>query len=379
MEKIFKAIRRKVEAGQRLSFEDGVFLMNSTDLLGVGALADIVRRRKNGGNAYYIINRHINHTNVCVNQCRFCAFRKEEGESGAYAMTLDDVAQKADECYSDDISEFHVVGGLHPELPYGYYRDIIENLSRKYPKVHLQAFTAVEIDHFSKISGMSVEKTLNNLKSAGLGSLPGGGAEIFDEKIRQKICPNKVSAQRWLEVMETAHRLGIRSNATMLYGHIEKPEHRIDHLIRLRNLQDKTGGFMSFIPLAFHPLNTDFADRDYYTTGQMDIRMLAVSRLMLDNFDHIKAFWIMISPAVSQLSLHFGVDDIDGTVIEEKITNSAGAQSGQLITVDKLERMIREAGRIPVRRDTLYNAVKENPPPTAASIAAKTRIAVQTA
>ncbi len=351
-----KSIRQKVEAGQRLSFDDGLCLMNTNDLLWLGETADIVRRRKNGKKAHYIINRHINHTNVCVNKCRFCAFQKEEGSDGAYTMELDEVMRKAQECYSDDIAEFHIVGGLHPDLPYSYYRQMIEKLHSRYPKAHLQAFTAVEIDYLSRISGMTLRETLEDLRSAGLGSLPGGGAEIFNGATRKKICPDKISGERWLEVMETAHGLGIRSNATMLYGHVESAEDRIDHLISLRELQDKTGGFMAFIPLAFHPLNTEIEEKRF-TTGQMDLRMLAVSRLMLDNFDHIKAFWIMISPALSQLSLHFGVDDIDGTVIEEKITNSAGGQSGHDMPVESLEKMIREAGFLPVRRDTLYNVI----------------------
>ena len=357
MDARLREIDAKVDAGQRLSFDDGVHLMNSKDLLAIGKMADRVRAEKNGNNAYYIVNGHINHTNVCVNQCRFCAFQKQEGEDGAYTMALDEVMRKAEEVYHEGIAEFHIVGGLHPDLPYEYYRDMIAMLHERYPRVHLQAFTAVEIDHFADLSGMSVDETLSDLKSAGLGSLPGGGAEIFSPDIRSKICPNKISGKKWLEIMESAHNAGLRSNATMLYGHIETAEHRIEHLIALRELQDKTGGFMAFIPLAFHPLNTDLDSRSF-TTGQLDIRMLAVSRLMLDNFDHIKAFWIMISPAISQLSLSFGVDDIDGTVEEEKITHAAGAQSGQALTVRRLENLIREAGRKPVRRDTLYNVIE---------------------
>lgn len=354
MNKKLGGIRKKVEDGQRLSFEDGLYLSESPELLAIGRMANIVRERKNGDKAHYIINGHINHTNVCVNQCRFCAFSKLDGEDGAYAMPVDDVLQKAGEAHTDAISELHIVGGLHPDLPYVYYRDIISGLHERFPRTHLQAYTAVEIYYLAELSGLGIKETLTDLKEAGLGSLPGGGAEIFDKEVRHKICPDKISGNKWLEVMETAHELGIRSNATMLYGHIEKPKHRVEHLIKLRELQDKTGGFMAFIPLAFHPLNTDIAQK-HFTTGQMDIRMLALSRLMLDNFDHIKAFWIMISPEISQLSLSFGVDDIDGTVIEERITNSAGARSGQSITVEELEQLIREAGRIPVCRDTLYN------------------------
>jgi aminodeoxyfutalosine synthase len=354
-------IGRKVADGERISFEEGLFLMNTPAILAVGRMADVARRRKNGNRAHYIINSHINHTNLCVNKCRFCAFQKEKGTEGAYTMELAEVMREAEKSYNPLISEFHIVGGLHPDLPYSYYRDMISQLHAAYPDVHLQAFTAVEIDYFAKISGMSLAETLTDLKKAGLGSLPGGGAEVFAERTRKKICPEKVSGDRWLEVMEVAHGVGLRSNATMLYGHIESAEERIDHLVRLRELQDKTGGFMAFIPLAFHPLNTDLNDR-CFTSGQLDIRMLAVSRLMLDNFDHIKAFWIMISPAISQLSLFFGADDIDGTVVEEKITNAAGAQSGKALTISQLEEMIREAGMEPVRRDTLYNILNAEQP-----------------
>jgi len=350
-------IRRKVEAGERLDFDDGLFLMDSPDIVAIGELANIVRERKNGDKTYYIINRHINHTNVCLNECRFCAFQRQPDEPDAYAMSIEEVLQSAEENFSDDISEFHIVGGLNESLPYSYYRDVIARLAQKFPQVHLQAYTAVEIAYFAEISGMSTEEVLLDLKEAGLGSLPGGGAEIFSEEVRKKICPNKISGDKWLEVMEIAHTAGLKSNATMLYGHIETPEDRIDHLIKLRELQDKTGGFMAFIPLAFHPKNTALDER-HFTTGQLDIRMLAVSRLMLDNFDHIKAFWIMISPPISQLALYFGADDIDGTVIEEKITHSAGARTGQSLTIGELESMIKEAGRAPVRRDTLYHQVR---------------------
>jgi aminodeoxyfutalosine synthase len=353
----FDSIRRKVEAEERLTFDEGVFLMNAQDLLAIGKIANIARRRKNGNRAYYTINGHINHTNVCVNKCKFCAFQKEKGTPEAYTMGLEQIMSEAAKSYNPWISEYHIVGGLHPDLPYSYYREMISKLREAYPHVHLQAFTAVEIEYFSRISGMSIKETFMDMKNAGLGSLPGGGAEIFAERTRKRICPEKISGDKWLEVMETAHGIGLRSNATMLYGHIESVEERIDHLIRLRELQDKTGGFMTFIPLAFHPLNTDLNDRTF-TSGQLDIRMLAVSRLMLDNFDHIKAFWIMISPAISQLSLFFGADDVDGTVIEEKITNAAGGQSGKSLTLAQLEGLIIEAGMEPVRRDTLYNVLE---------------------
>lgn len=355
-DKNLRPVAEKIESGGRLGFEDGMLLEKSDDLLGLGAMANVVRERMNGNSAFYINNRHINHTNICVNECRFCAFRKDDGDEGAYAMALDEVMKNAHQYDGETFSEFHIVGGLHPDLPYDYYLDMIKNLHEDFPDVHLQAFTAVEIAYFAKISGRSNAEVLCQLKEAGLGSLPGGGAEIFHSDIRRKICPEKIDGDEWLDVHKTAHKAGIKSNATMLYGHIEKPEHRIDHLLQLRSMQDETGGFMTFIPLAFHPKNTHY-DRLPFTTGLLDLRMIAISRLMLDNFDHIKAFWIMIGEAIAQVSLSFGADDMDGTVVEEKITHSAGAKTAQKLAVEKIERLIREAGREPVERDTLYNLV----------------------
>ncbi|MEK6591173.1 MAG: aminofutalosine synthase MqnE [Nitrospinota bacterium] len=356
-----KEIEEKVIHSQRLSFEDGVTLFNSPELLDVGYLSNIVRERKNGNNAYFINNRHINHTNICINRCRFCAFSKDKGEEGAYTMTIEDVLKSAREygvdlADSGRVSEFHIVGGLHPDLPFQYYLNMMDALHREYPDVHIQAFTAVEIEYLSRIAGLSIKDTLIKLREAGLGSLPGGGAEIFAEGVRNKVCPEKISGERWLNVHRIAHQIGMRSNATMLYGHIETIEDRVDHLIKLRGLQDETGGFMSFIPLAFHPKNTEL-DSLSKTTGNLDLRVLAISRLMLDNFPHIKAFWIMIGPKLAQISLSFGVDDIDGTVVEERITHSAGAETGQSLSRDELVKMIREAGRVPVERDTLYKSL----------------------
>ena len=353
MNNTLKKIEEKVNNNQRLSFEDGVALFNSPDLLTIGYLANIVRERKNGDKAYFISNRHINHTNICVNRCRFCAFSKDSGEDGAYTMSVEDVLSSAGE-HSRGVSEFHIVGGLHPDLPFQYYLDMLSSLKNKYPYIHIQGFTAVEIEYLSRMAGLSIKDTLIKLRDAGLGSLPGGGAEVFAERVRKKICPEKISGEEWLNVHKTAHQIGMRSNATMLYGHIETVKERIDHLIKLRELQDETNGFMSFIPLAFHPKNTEL-DSISKTTGNLDLRVLAIARLMLDNFPHIKAFWIMIGPKLAQISLSFGVDDIDGTVVEEKITHSAGAETEQSLTKNELIRMIKEAGRIPVERDTLYN------------------------
>lgn len=352
------AIEEKVRAGERLSFEDGLALLGSGDLLRLGALADFARRRAAGDDVYFINNRHINHTNVCGNTCKFCAFSAEsDSDEGAYTMTLDEVLDRARESLADGITELHIVGGEHPSLPYEYYVDMIRALHELDPGVHIQAFTASEISFFARRAKKSVREVLEELKAAGLGSMPGGGAEIFADRVRGIVCDKKVSGEGWLEVMRTAHAAGLKSNATMLYGHIETPEERIDHLLRLRALQDETGGFGSFIPLAFHPANTELEDLPP-TTGFEDLKMLAVSRLMLDNFRNIKAFWIMIGIKLAQVSLHFGVNDIDGTVVEEKITHAAGAQTEEAIAKEELIRLIRDAGRVPVERDTLYSEVR---------------------
>lgn len=355
-------IQRKVQRGERLSFEDGVRLFQSHDLLAIGEMADLVRRRKVGGHAYFIQNRHINHTNVCRNMCKLCAFAREPDQAGAYTMGLDEIEEKARQCQGLNISEVHIVGGLHPDLPFDYYEEMMRRVSRQLPGIHIQGFTAVEIDYFSEISGLSAQEVLRRLRAAGLGSLPGGGAEVFSKRVRDRICDQKISGDRWLEVHRTAHKLGMRSNATMLYGHIETHEERVDHLVRLRSLQDETNGFMTFIPLAFHPKNTSLAEEEAgsasRTTGYEDLKTLAVARLMLDNFTHIKAFWIMIGLKLAQISLAFGVDDLDGTVQEERITHAAGAETSEYTPARELIDLIKGAGRIPVERDTLYNLVR---------------------
>ncbi len=347
-------IAEKVNKGIRLTFEDGVNLFNSKDLLGIGYLANIVREQKNGDNTYFINNRHINYTNICINQCRFCAFSKDSTDPDAYWMSIEEVLNSASRYKNGNVSEFHIVGGLYPDLSFEYYIDMLGALHERYPDVHLQAFTAVEIAYIADVAGLSVKETLIKLKEAGLGSIPGGGAEVFSDKLRKEICPKKISGADWMSIMETAHGLGIHSNATMLYGHIESVEDKIRHLIMLRKLQDRTNGFMSFIPLAFHPKNTDL-DFLSGTSGYLDLKVLTVSRLMLDNFQHIKAFWIMTGTKLAQISLSFGVDDIDGTVVEEKITHSAGAETEEFIEKEEIIRLIKDAGRIPVERDTLYN------------------------
>ena len=355
-------IWQKVKQGIRLSAEDGLRLFESNDLLAIGQMANYVREQKHGDNTYFIVNRHINHTNVCIKRCKLCAFGVDDDHPTAYTMTLDEVEQHAKDAIPSNITELHIVGGLNPELSLTYYEDMLSRLHRLLPDVHIKAFTAVEIDYFATENQISLQEVLERLQAAGLGSLPGGGAEIFSQRVRDKICATKVSGDRWLEVHEVAHRLGMSTNATMLYGHIETVEERIDHMLRLRELQDKTSGFLTFIPLAFHPNNTQLAEegaRLSRTTGIEDIKILAIARLLLDNFDHIKAYWVMIGPKLAQISLRFGVNDLDGTVIEEKITHAAGAETDKGMTQAAIVRLIRQAGRKPIERDTLYNVVNQ--------------------
>jgi aminodeoxyfutalosine synthase len=351
-------IHEKVAAGERLDVEDGVRLFETPNLAAVGMLANVLRERLNGNRAFYVYNQHVNYSNICINGCRFCAFRRKEGQEGAYRMTVDEVATKLRERADEPIREVHIVGGCDPDLPYDYYLDMLRAVREARPDIHIQAFTCVEIAHIATVAGKSVEEVLADLKEAGLGSIPGGGAEVFSKRIRESLCREKLSPKGWLDVAKCAHRMGIRSNATMLYGHEESYRDRAEHLDMLRKAQDETGGFMSFIPLAFHPKNTELENLPG-TTGVDDLKNIAVARLMLDNFPHIKAFWIMIGPKLAQISLSFGADDMDGTVIEEKITHMAGASTDQVFPVNKLRRYIREAGRDPVERDTVYNIIQE--------------------
>ncbi len=352
-----KPLEDKILNEERLTFEDGVTLFQSPDLLGVGRLANFVRERLNGNNAYFIHNRHINPTNICIHSCQFCAFGVKADAPNAYEKSLDEIFADAEAYQGGEVSEFHIVGGLHPDWPYRFYLDMVKGLKDRFPAVHLQAFTAVELHYLAQLAGRPLRETLIDLMDAGLGSIPGGGAEIFASRCRKKICNDKVTGEEWLEVHEIAHEVGLKSNATMLYGHLETIEERVDHLVRLRKLQDQTGGFVTFIPLAFHPENTplDFLPS---TTGQLDLRALAVSRLMLDNFPHVKAFWIMITPKIAQMSLAMGTDDMDGTVVEEKIIHAAGACTDQIFHRQTIVDMIREAGRIPVERDALYEVLQ---------------------
>jgi aminodeoxyfutalosine synthase len=351
-----REIREKVEAGQRLSFDDGLFLEEEADLFTLGELANLVRERKNGDRTYYNVNTHLNPTNVCVYRCTFCAFRADLKSPKGYVMSDEHILERAAEAETRRATELHIVGGLHHQLPYDWYLNVVRIIHDAHPQLHLKAYTAVEWDWFSRLTGRPTRDILAEFKDVGLGSLPGGGAEIFHPEVRDRICEHKADADAWIRIHREAHQLGLRSNATMLYGHIEQARHRIDHLCRLRELQDETGGFQTFIPLAFHPDNTKL-DHIPKASGLVDLRTMAVSRLMLDNFPHIKAYWVMLGIKTAQLALSFGADDIDGTVVHEKIYHDAGSDSPQELTVAELCRLIREAGRVSVERDTLYNEV----------------------
>jgi len=361
-----KPIADKVLAGERLSADDGIALYRTNDLLAVGWLANYVREKRHGNVCYFNINRHINPTNVCVAHCRLCAFGRDPDAKGAYTYALEEIWQRAAQGVAEGATEFHIVGGLHPELPFSYFLDLLRGLKRRFPHVHLKAFTMVEVQYFAKIAKLSIEDTLRAMKDAGVDSLPGGGAEIFNPRVRKVICDHKTSGQMWLSIARTAHQMGLRSNATMLYGHIESEEERVEHLLLLRQLQDETHGFVAFIPLAFHPENTALSHVPK-PTGFADLKNIAIARLLLDNFEHIKAYWIMLTPRMAQIALRFGADDLDGTVIEEKIYHDAGATTEQFTPRAELERLIREAGREPVERDTLYHPVDRSKLPPIAS------------
>jgi len=355
-------IAAKVLAGERLPMEDGVMLYRTPDLLAVGWLANHVREKRHGNITYYNVNRHINPTNVCVAHCKLCAFGRDPNAPGAYTFALEEIYARAEQGVREGVTEFHIVGGLHPDLPFEYFLEMIRGLKQRCPGVHLKAFTMVEVGYFARIAKLSIEETLRQMKEAGVDSLPGGGAEIFHPRVRKIICDHKVSGQMWLSIAKKAHRAGLRTNATMLYGHVETEEERVDHLMKLRELQDETGGFVTFIPLAFHPENTALSHIPH-PSGYADLRNIAVARLMLDNFEHIKAYWIMLSPAIAQIAQRFGASDLDGTVAEEKIYHDAGARTSQFTPHAELERLIRAAGRVPVERDTAYNRVDRSKMP----------------
>jgi aminodeoxyfutalosine synthase len=354
-------ILEKVRQNVRLDAEDGLRLYRSPDILAVGAMANLVRERLNGNTTWFNVNRHLNPTDVCVASCRLCAFGKGVRDASAYTMSHEEVWHRAAQGWSESITEFHIVAGLHPTLTLEWYCEMLRGLKLRFPQVHLKAFTMVEIGYFAKRAKLGVRQVLQMLKDAGMDSLPGGGAEVFHERVRRVICDHKLTGEEWIETARTAHQLGLHSNCTMLYGHIETEEDRVDHLLKLRALQDDTGGFQTFIPLAFHPDNT--AMRHFpVTSGMDDMRNVAVSRLLLDNIAHIKAYWVMMTPQMAQIAQRFGADDLDGTVVEERIYHDAGARTAQSLRRQDLLRLIREAGRDPQERDTLYRPVSRPEP-----------------
>jgi aminodeoxyfutalosine synthase len=354
-------IREKVEAGERLDFEDGLALLESDDLLGLGELADLARRQRGGGDeVYFVQNLYLNQTNVCRVKCKFCAFAVTQKQPDAYTYTAEELAADA-VCQREatGFTEIHMVGGESPHVDFDYYVQIVRQLHEALPDVHLKLFTASEIHHMTTLSGLTHEEVLRELQAVGLGSLPGGGAEVFADRVRRLVAPGKEHPDIWFHVHRTAHGLGIPTHCTILYGHVETYEERVDHLLRLRAQQDETGGFLAFIPLAFHPENTVFERRGWkHTPGSDDLKMIAVSRLVLDNIPHVKAYWIMMGLPLAQVALHFGANDVQGTVVREEIFHAAGARTETEQKVEELVRVIREAGRVPVQRDTLYNEVR---------------------
>ncbi len=356
---MMRDIRTKVKNHERLTDADALWLFENADLGELGSLANQVNLQKNGKAVFYNINRHINPTNICALSCKFCAYSKKIGDDGAYAYDIDDMIKKAAEAISQGATELHMVGGLHPRWNFQRYVDMISAMHRNFPDVHLKAFTAVELDWMARKARKTIAEVMLELKAAGLGSFPGGGAEIFHPEIRDKICDTKVSGDQWIETHRTAHKLGLRSNCTMLYGHIENFGHRVDHMRRLRELQDETAGFNVFIPLAFQPFQNEMGV-NRYTFGADDLRTIAVARLYLDNFKNIKSYWVMLGQDVAQLALQFGANDLDGTVLEEKISRAAGGRAGMIMTRRNLEQLIKRSDRIPVERTTLYEPVNHN-------------------
>ena len=358
------AIADRVMAGERLTPAEGVALFRTSDLLGLGTIADAANRAKHGDRVTFAANQHINPTNVCILRatCVFCSYARLPKEDGAYRYTMDQVWAEAEQAAGAMTREFHIVGGLDMKAGLAYYTEMFRGLKARHPQVHIKALTAVEIAHIARIEKMSVRDVLVALREAGLDTMPGGGAEVFSPGVRATIADRKLAGSEWIDVHRVAHGLGIRTNCTMLYGHVETVEDRIHHLGMLRDLQDETGGFLAYIPLAYHPdnneLGAELGRQGTATTGVDDLKNLAVGRLFLDNFDHVKSHWIMVTPALSQLSLHFGVNDLEGTVVREKIYHEAGAHTAQAMSLDELLRIIRGAGKIPAERDSFYNVIR---------------------
>jgi len=352
----------KVLRGERLSFEDGLLLYATPDLSGVGAMANHVRTRLHGRKSYYVVSRRLSYTNVCYTHCQFCAFQAKPGDPRAYALSAEDIIRELEKPENDGVRELHMTSGHNPKLKIDYFEDLFRKIKARFPSIHLKVFTMIEMDYYARISGLSTEAFLDRCMAAGLESCPGGGAEIFDEELREKICIGKKDAQVWLDTAALCHRKGIPTNCTMLYGHIEEARHRVDHLLRLRDLQDRSlaagfAGFLAFIPLAYQNEDNELSATHviHETTGTQDLREIAVARLLLDNIPHIKAYWVMISPGLAQVALSYGADDVDGTVIAEEIAHDAGAKTPQGLTQGELDRLIREAGYEPLERDNLYN------------------------
>jgi aminodeoxyfutalosine synthase len=356
-----ESIREKVEANERLDFEDGLALLESDDLLALGELADLARRVRGGDDrVFFVQNLYLNQTNVCRVKCKFCAFAATSKQPQAYTITTEELVEDAlRQRQVTGFTEIHMVNGENPHVGFDFYVDTVRALHEAMPDVHLKLYTASEIHHMTTLSGLSHEEVLRELKDAGLGSLPGGGAEVFADRVRRLIAPGKEHPDNWFRVHDAAHRLGIPTHCTMLYGHVETYEERVDHLLRLREQQDATRGFLAFIPLAFHPENTVFERRGWrHTTGSDDLKMIAVSRLLLDNVPHVKAYWIMMGMPLAAVALHFGADDVQGTVVREEIFHAAGATTETEQKIEELVRFVREAGRIPVQRDTLYEELR---------------------
>jgi len=354
-------IREKVEAGERLGLEDGLTLLESDDLLELGELADLARRSRGGTDeVFFVQNLYLNQTNVCRVKCKFCAFAATQKQEQAYTITTEElVADAVAQHAATGFTEIHMVNGENPHVDFGFYIDTIRALKGALPDVHLKCYTASEIHHMTTLSGLDHEEVLRELLEAGLGSLPGGGAEVFADRVRRLVAPGKEHPEIWFAVHDAAHRLGMPTHCTMLYGHVETYEERVDHILRLRDQQDRTGGFLAFIPLAFHPEHTVFERRGWrHTTGADDLKMLAFSRLMLDNVPNIKAYWIMMGMPLAAIALHFGANDVQGTVMREQIFQAAGASAGTEQKVGELVRFVQEAGRVPVQRDTLYNELR---------------------
>ncbi|MFI5119452.1 MAG: aminofutalosine synthase MqnE [Thermoanaerobaculia bacterium] len=349
-------IAEKVAEGRRLSFDDGAALFRSTDVLGVGMLANFVRERRHGNTGYYNVNRYLNPTNLCWVDCALCAWARKPGVDGGYTMSIEEAVAESAAGWHDGITELHIVGGLHPSLPYSWYLDLLRALKARFPGVHLKAWTMVELDWIARVGKRDVVSVIRDLKAAGMDSCPGGGAEILARRVRDVICRDKISGERWLEVARLCHENGVRTNVTMLYGSVETVEERVDHFVRIRELQDETGGFLGFIPLAFHPDETQLPHLPA-ATGLTDLRVIAVARLMLDNVEHVKAYWVQIGEKLAPVALHFGADDLVGTVTEETITHAAGAKTESGLPRSEMERMIRGAGREPFERDAFYERV----------------------